>query len=132
MVRDRTGKTANFILPKLNAIEVSRALKPLVAADACLCTDGASVYRAFAKKTEIEHQTASARSPRVRGAFHIQNVNAYDSRLKSWMIRFHGVSTKYLKNYLVWPRLLEQYRELTPACCLLEATGRVPQQLIRT
>jgi len=113
VVRDRTGETADFILPKLNAIEVSRALKPLVAADVCLCTDGASVYRAFAKKAGIEHQAVSARRPRVRGAFHIQNVNAYDSRLKNWMIRFHGVATKYLKNYLGWRRLLERYRELT-------------------
>ncbi len=60
------------------------------------------------------HQAVSARKPRVRGAFHIQNVNAYDSRLKTWMIRFHGVATKYLKNYLGWRRLLERYRELTP------------------
>ncbi|UQG56184.1 MULTISPECIES: IS1595 family transposase [unclassified Marinobacter] len=132
VVRDRTGETADFILPKLNAIEVSRALKPLVAADVCLCTDGASVYRAFATKAGIEHQAVSARRPRVRGAFHIQNVNAYDSRLKNWMIRFHGVATKYLKNYLGWRRLLERYPELTPECCLLEATGRVSQQLIGT
>ena len=118
VVRDRTGETADFILPKLNAIEVSRALKPLVAADVCLCTDGASVYRAFATKAGIEHQAVSARRPRVRGAFHIQNVNAYDSRLKNWMIRFHGVATKYLKNYLGWRSLLERYSELTP-----EVTG---------
>jgi len=104
----------------------------IVEADACLCTDGASVYRAFAKKTGIEHQAVSAHRPRVRGAFHIQNVNAYDSRLKNWMIRFHGVATKYLKNYLGWRRLLERYPELTPECCLLEATGRVSQQLIGT
>jgi hypothetical protein len=34
------------------------------------------------------------------GAFHIQNVNAYDSRLKEWIRRFHGVATKYLENYV--------------------------------
>jgi transposase-like protein len=28
-------------------------------------------------------------------------------RLKRWMIRFHGVATKYLENYLVWFRLLD-------------------------
>src|SRR5680860_147320 len=132
VVRDRTGETADFILQKLNAIEISRALKPLVAADACLCTDGAAVYRAFARTAGIEHQAVSANRQRVRGAFHIQNVNAYDSRLKTWMIRFHGVATKYLKNYLGWRRLLERYRELTPEYCLLEAAGRAPQQLTGT
>ena len=132
VVRDRTGETADFILPRVNAIEVSRVLKPLVAADACLCTDGASVYRSFTRAAGIEHQAVSTRGPRARGAFHIQNVNAYDSRLKTWMIRFHGVATKYLKNYLGWRRLLERYREPTAECCLLEAAGRVSQQLIGT
>lgn len=132
VVRDRTGETADFILQKLNVIEISRALKPLVAADACLCTDGAAVYQAFARTAGIEHQAVTANRQRVRGAFHIQNVNAYDSRLKTWMIRFHGVATKYLKNYLGWRRLLERYRELTPEYCLLEAAGRAPQQLTGT
>jgi hypothetical protein len=36
--------------------------------------------------------------------YHIQNVNACDSRLKQWMGRFHGVATKYLENYLDWRR----------------------------
>jgi hypothetical protein len=40
--------------------------------------------------------------------FHIQHVNAYHSRLKDWMRRFKGVSTKYLANYLGWRRLLER------------------------
>jgi hypothetical protein len=35
-------------------------------------------------------------------------VNAYHSRLKSWMRRFNGVATKYLTSYLVWRRLFER------------------------
>jgi hypothetical protein len=38
---------------------------------------------------------------------HIQNVNAYHSRLKTWMRRVNGVATKYLASYLGWRRLLE-------------------------
>ena len=68
------------------------------------------------------------------GVFHIQNVNAYDSRLKNWIRRFHGVATKYLDNYLGWRRMLERYREdLSPALCISEAVGRFPSQhLIQT
>ena len=71
---------------------------------------------------------------RVDGAFHIQNVNAYDSRLKSWMRRFHGVATKYLGNYLGWRRMLERYQaSINPMFCLREAIGRpILQQLIQT
>ena len=41
--------------------------------------------------------------------YHINNVNAYHSRLKEWLRRFHGVSTKNLPNYLGWRRALEAW-----------------------
>lgn len=44
----------------------------------------------------------------VAGVYHVQNVNAYDSRLKEWMRHFHGVATHYLPNYLGWRRLIER------------------------
>jgi len=37
----------------------------------------------------------------------IENVNAYHSRLKQWMNRFHGVATKYPDHYLGWFRLMD-------------------------
>lgn len=37
-----------------------------------------------------------------RGIYHLNNVNAYHSRLKRWLRPFNGVSTKYLPNYLTW------------------------------
>jgi len=44
----------------------------------------------------------------VAGVCHIQNVNAYDSRLKNWIRRFHGVAAKYLDSYLGWFRTLDR------------------------
>lgn len=133
VVRDRHQETADFILEKIDAEHIEQALKPLVDPDSVLCTDGASVYTAFAQKHAIQHETIRARGPRVRGAFHIQNVNAYDSRLKNWMRRFHGVATKYLKNYLGWRRMLERYSaSMSAELCLLEAVERYSQQLTQT
>jgi len=43
----------------------------------------------------------------VDKAFHVQNVNAYDSRLKGWMQHFYRVATKYLDHYLGWRRWLD-------------------------
>ena len=40
---------------------------------------------------------------------HINNVNAYHSRLKQWLNRFNGVATKNLPNYLGWRRALEAW-----------------------
>ena len=42
------------------------------------------------------------------GPWHVQNVNAYASRLRSWMRRFKGVATKYLASYLGWFRMLDR------------------------
>ena len=42
---------------------------------------------------------------RTDGSYHIQNVNAYISRLKQWMARFKAVATKYLASYLGWRRM---------------------------
>ena len=127
VVRDRSGETANFRLDKLDAPHVIAVLRPLIASDAILCTDGANVYKTFARATGVAHRPLNVQQGvRVRdGVFHIQNVNAYDSRLKTWMRRFNGIATQYLDNYLGWRRLLERYRgRISPALCLSEAAGR--------
>jgi transposase-like protein len=136
VVRDRSGQTADFRLEKLDAPHVIAVLRPLIEPDAILCSDSAGVYAAFARATGITHYAINVQQGHrvIEGAFHIQNVNAYDSRLKNWMRRFHGVATKYLDNYLGWRRLLERYREnISPILCLREALGRVcSQQLTQT
>jgi hypothetical protein len=56
------------------------------------------------------------------GIYHIQNVNAYDSRLKRWMFDFHGVSTKYLSSYLGWHRLLDKTGYKLPSKKFIQAS----------
>lgn len=127
VVRDRSRQTADFKLEKLDAAHVTAVLRPLLDAQAILCSDSAGVYAAFARATGIAHRAINiAQGPRViEGVFHIQNVNAYDSRLKGWMRRFHGVATKYLPNYLGWRRMLERYgSSISPQFCMAEALGR--------
>jgi len=135
VVRDREGHTADFKLEKLDAEHVRAALLPLIDREAVLCSDGAAVYANFARTQGITHHVVHSRpGERVRqGAFHIQNVNAYHSRLKSWMTRFHGVATRYLPNYLGWRRMLERYQQrIQPVHCIQEAVGRTMQHAIGT
>jgi transposase-like protein len=136
VVRDRSGQTADFRVDKLDAAHIAAVLQPLVDKDAVLCTDGASVYKAVARTLGLTHRAINAAKGIrvVDNVFHIQNVNAYDSRLKGWMQRFHGVATKYLENYLGWRRMLERYHQsITPSTCLGEALGRFQvQQLMST
>ena len=135
VVRDRSGQTADFKLEKLDAAHVIAALQPLLDQEAILCSDSAGVYAAFARATGIAHRPLNIQhGPRVLdGVFHIQNVNAYHSRLKNWMARFHGVATRYLPNYLGWRRMLERYSTaITPETCLQEALGRPLQHVTGT
>ncbi len=67
---------------------------------------GASAYRTIGKKHGIDVNSVPAKA--AAGNYHINNVNAYDSRLKGWMFRFRGVATKCLDNYLGWHRLLDR------------------------
>ena len=125
IVRDRHGSTTDAVLPNLEGGMIKTFLKPVVAADALLVSDGAKAYGSFAKEIGIEHKAVVAAHGQhvVAGIYHIQNVNAYMSRLKGWMRPFNGVATKYLKSYLGWRRMIEREGDrLTPqrsfACAL--------------
>jgi transposase-like protein len=109
IIRDRQHATSDAVLADLTAATIGAALLPRLSPDAVLCTDAGKVYPPIARKAGIRHEPVNiAIGERVRaGAFHIQNVNAYDSRLKGWMHRFNGVATKYLDSYLGWRRMLE-------------------------
>lgn len=124
--RDRTGNTADFVLEKADKEHIGAALKPLLAADVILCTDGAKSLAAVAREMGITHRPVNLAAGQrvIAGVYHVQNVNAYDSRLKEWMHRFHGVATRYLGNYLGWRRLIERHnRDISPSNFLRAALG---------
>lgn len=110
VARDRSGGTADFILETDGKANIIAALKPILASDAILCTDGSSVLAAAAKAIGVTHRPVniSAGQRVIADVYHIQNVNAYDSRLKNWIRRFHGVATKYLDSYLGWFRTVDR------------------------
>ena len=117
IVRDRHGATTDARLPDLLGGTIKAFLRPVVARDALLVSDGAKVYGSFAREIGIAHKAVVAAHGVhvVEGLYHIQNVNAYMSRLKGWMARFNGVATKYLPSYLGWRRTIErEAKRLTP------------------
>lgn len=135
LCRDRSGATADFVLAKDDKAHIVAALKPIIASDALLCTDSGTAICAAAKELHIAHRamnlTAGVRV--LEGIYHVQNVNAYGSRLKTWMIQFHGVATKYLPRYLGWRRLFEQFgQNLTPPNLIRAALGIKFQQVAGT
>jgi transposase-like protein len=109
VARDRAGVTADCVLKATDATTLAAALKPIVPIDVVLCTDGSGALAAAARQLGIEHHAVNlSAGVRVDGAWHIQNVNAYHSRLKTWVRKFNGVATRYLENYLGWFRTLDR------------------------
>ena len=83
--------------------------------------------RQLKRAARITHESVNLSAGiRVKGAFHVQNVNAYHSRLRQWLNKFHGVATRYLPNYLGWRRALDTHRLQTPQALLLAAVGVFP------
>lgn len=129
MARDRSGATTDFVLPADRIAEVSAVLQPVVAGDAILCTDGSPMLASVARQLQLAHEALNLKAGvRVRGPWHIQNVNAYHSRFKGWMRRFHGVATSYLTSYLGWFRAIDRFRLLptNPARMLALNLGTQP------
>ena len=134
--RDRTGSTTDFVLEKADKKHIGAALKPLLAADVVLCTDSGKALGAAAREMGIAHRSINlaAGIRVVAKVYHVQNVNAYDSRLKTWVRRFHGVATHYLPSYLGWRRLIDRrHNTLSPAAFLSASLGiNFAQQLTVT
>lgn len=126
IVRDRDGHTTDAILDSANAKEISKVISPLIDKDVLLCSDGNRIYQVFARAKNLTHKiiNASRGEYTKERAYHIQNVNAYDSRLKNWIRHFNGISTKYLESYLGWMRMLDRESDLTPQKVLAMSAGR--------
>jgi transposase-like protein/IS1 family transposase len=109
VARDRSGNTIDAVTGRgvLKTAQLDKHLLPKLDWQALLVTDANAAYRAFAQQHGIAHQSVNLSvGVRVRrgiqGVIHVQNVNAYHSRFRAWLARFHGVASHYLPNYLGW------------------------------
>jgi len=113
VARDRCGATIDAVLPEDTAACLTQALAGAMSAANLLVCDGGRPLRAFARRAKIPVRVVPAPGKPLPGepAIHLNNVNAYHSRLKQWLRRFHGVATSNLPTYLGWRRALEADRE---------------------
>ncbi len=99
VARDRTGQTLDFVTGRaaVTKQQLHRHLGPRLDPDVLLVTDAHAAYRAFAREAGIAHACVNLRAKeRVRGAVHVQNVNAYHRHFRQWLARFYGVASRYL------------------------------------
>jgi transposase-like protein len=131
VARDREGATVDAVLPNVDSASIAAVLGGLVTPANRFVCDGGKAIVAFARRANIPVHVVPAPGKPIPEApdIHINNVNAYHSRLKEWMRRFHGVATKNLPNYLGWRRALEAWGDqANPQNWILGAIGMGPYQ----
>jgi transposase-like protein len=96
VARDRNGATFDAVLPQVDGASVGAALAGVVTPGNHLIGDGGKAIAAFARQAGIPfHAVPSPGKPAPEAPhLHINNVNAYHSRLKQWLGRFNRVATK--------------------------------------
>jgi transposase-like protein len=127
VARDRSGVTLDCILKGKDSESLTAALKPFIAKDVVLCSDGSKAFAKTAKDLAVEHHALNQSSGvRVEGPWHVQNINSYHSRLKGWVYHFRGVATCYLDSYLGWFRTFDRnsLKRLSPVQWLTLALNR--------
>jgi hypothetical protein len=110
IARDRQKFTLSRVIGQGRIVKsrLDKAIGSKLSASNVLCTDAWRAFKTYATEKGLEHyRFKSDGKERVRGFYHIQNVNNYHSRLKGWMDRFNGVATKYLDHYLSWFQFLD-------------------------
>ena len=133
VARDRKGATFDAVLPQDDSASIAAALTGVVTPGNHLVGDGGRPLAAFARRAKIPfHAVPSPGKPAPEAPhLHINNVNAYHSRLKQWLRPFNGVATKNLPSYLGWRRALEAWgRHVDPPKWILGAIGNGPYQQI--
>lgn len=129
VARDRTGQTLDWVIGRgqMTKAELASVLLPVLAADVLLVSDSNPTYRFFAHNAKLSHESINlSAGVRVKGAVHVQNVNAYHGRLKQRLGRFHGVATHYMDNYLGWFRSLDNHHAHSADSALAMALGKFP------
>jgi transposase-like protein len=110
VARDRQKMTYSGVLGRgrIRTTKLDEAIDSQLSGSNVLCTDSWRAFSSYANSKGLDHyRFKSDRKQRVKGVYHIQNVNSYHSCLKKWLDRFNGVATKYLQHYLAWFRYLD-------------------------
>lgn len=127
VARDRSGQTIDAVTGKgmLRKEQLLEHLGPRLERDVLLVTDSHAAYPPFAREAGISHEAVNPSAGiRRHGALHIQNVNAYHSRMRAWLLPFRGIASRYLSHYFGWRWALDGQRIASPEAFLRAALGR--------
>lgn len=122
LARDRVGTTLSDVIGPRHAsvADLRAALQPRCSSGTVVVSalGPASPHRAFCNVNGFQHHAMNRFDPRWRRLdpasaretaaplLHMDNVRRYAAQLHGWMLRFRGVATRYLANYLCLHRIV--------------------------
>lgn len=84
--------------------DIEAAIGNFIKKDTILCTTNLPVYYYFCKFRHVmQYRMDDVYSTEL---FNINIVKKYINCMKTWFLRFKGVSTRYLNNYVMWYKFL--------------------------
>jgi Transposase and inactivated derivatives len=111
VARDRTKHTIAEVATfgRLSAATLDQLLTSRLQSGVILCTDEEQTFRKYARDQKLLHEKVNPGKKRyvTKEIYHIQNVNAYHERFKTFLQHFRGVATKYLNHYAAYHRFLD-------------------------
>lgn len=131
VARDRSKHTVAEVATfgRLSAATLDQLLTSRLQPGVILCTDEEPTFRKYARDQKLPHEKVNPGKKRyvTKEIYHIQNVNAYHERFKTFLHRFRGVATKYLTHYVAYHRFLDA----TASLSALERTRELFLQALR-
>lgn len=101
---DRSGhlflKVAEVGTTILNKDQIIKAYSDHIKENSILCTDGLFAYRALAREKKMTHFAFKSKSKEKRGIYHINHINYVHKKIREYMNKHAGISSKYLNEYL--------------------------------
>jgi len=104
LLLDRGGAATELLLSAVTNGGPQPRPGEWVAGDALLCGANDAGLARCLKQAGLEQRLVVA--AQTGTVFHNGHVEIHAAELRAWLQRFHGVSSRYLGNYLVWWRLL--------------------------
>ena len=124
--KDRNNNSKSLILNKFTLTNITNRLSSLLKKDLLFCSDNHKIYHDFSKKSNLRHGfiNTSKKEYAKKEIIHLNNIIKYYEDYDLWRKRFHGVATKYLRNYLSWFRTLDEFNyQIKTINVLLRAKG---------
>ena len=114
---DRTNRKDFQVIKKgrIRKSDLQKVIGKRLEKGTVLCSDSHRSFTGFAKENKIPLKKIVVRKGQhiVDKVYHIQHVNQMAQALRKWMIKFNGVASKYLQNYMNWFMMIEKLKTNT-------------------